>query len=322
MIKLQTKFTKLVNIQYPIIQAGMVWTSGWKLASAASNAGALGIIGSGSMDPTTLVHHIQQMKGATDRPYGVNIPLFFKYTESHIQTVIAEKVPIVITSAGNPATYTSLLKRNGITVLQVVSNERQAKKSEQAGVDAVICEGTEAGGHNGREELTSFVLIPLVADAVSIPTIAAGGIIDGRAMAAAFCLGAVGVQVGTRFAASKESSLHPKFKQLIVEAGSDSTVLTIKKITPVRMLKNKFAEEMIAMEASGASKEELESAVGHGRSRKGMFEGDVENGELEIGQGIARIDKILSAKEIVEEMVSNFKRIFPNQETGSRFSPG
>jgi enoyl-[acyl-carrier protein] reductase II len=301
------KTTQLFKIQYPIIQGGMIWCSGWKLASAVSNAGGLGLIGSGSMNPEILTEHIRKCKAATDKPFGVNIPLIFNHADEFIKIVIDEKVPIVFTSAGNPAKYTSLLKSHGIKVTHVVANLKSAQKCEAAGVDAIVAEGFEAGGHNGKEETTTMVLIPMIAEAVSIPVIAAGGIASGKAMAAAFCLGAQGVQIGSRFAASTESSAHELFKQKIIESGDGDTFLTLKDLIAVRLLKNKFFEQVQQKEKACASKEELLELLGSGRSRLGMFEGDTENGELEIGQVAAMINKIEPAGEIVREIVEEYR---------------
>jgi enoyl-[acyl-carrier protein] reductase II len=301
------KITQLFKIQYPIIQGGMIWCSGWKLASAVSNAGGLGLIGSGSMNPEILTEHIQKCKAATDKPFGVNIPLIFNHADEFIKIVIEEKVPVVFTSAGNPAKYTSLLKSHGIKVAHVVANLKSAQKCEAAGVDAIVAEGFEAGGHNGKEETTTMVLIPMIAEAVSIPVIAAGGIASGKAMAAAFCLGAEAVQIGSRFAASLESSAHELFKQKIIDSGDGETFLTLKDLIAVRLLKNKFFEQVQQKEKDCASKEELLELLGSGRSRLGMFDGDIENGELEIGQVAAMINKIEPAGEIVREIVEEYK---------------
>ncbi|MDD3686461.1 MAG: DUF561 domain-containing protein [Bacteroidales bacterium] len=301
------KTTQLFKIQYPIIQGGMIWCSGWKLASAVSNAGGLGLIGSGSMNPEILTEHIRKCKAATDKPFGVNIPLIFSHADEFIKIVIEEKVPVVFTSAGNPAKYTSLLQSHGIKVAHVVANLKSAQKCEAAGVDAIVAEGFEAGGHNGKEETTTMVLIPMIAEAVSIPVIAAGGIASGKAMAAAFCLGAQGVQIGSRFAASIESSAHELFKQKIIESGDGDTFLTLKDLIAVRLLKNKFFEQVQQKEKACASKEELLELLGSGRSRLGMFEGDTENGELEIGQVAAMINKIEPAGEILREIVDEYR---------------
>ncbi len=300
------RITQLFNIQYPIIQAGMVWTSGWRLASAVSNAGGLGIIGSGSMYPDVLRQHIQKCKAATSKPFAVNVPLLYPDIDQHIQIIIEEKVPIVFTSAGNPKTWTSKLKEQGIIVVHVVSSSKFAKKSEEAGCDAVVAEGFEAGGHNGREETTTFVLIPAVRQTVKIPVIAAGGIATGRQMFAAMALGAEGVQVGSRFVCTPEASNHPAFKEAILKAQEGDTMLSMKKTVPVRLLKNKFFEEVKSLEDKGATPDELNSLLGRGRAKKGMLEGDMEQGELEIGQVSALISEIKPAGEIVEEIWRDF----------------
>lgn len=300
------RITDLFKIEYPIIQAGMVWTSGWKLASAVSNAGGLGIIGSGSMYPDVLREHIQKCKAATSKPFGVNVPLLYPDIDKHIQIIIEEKVPIVFTSAGNPKTWTSKLKEHGIIVVHVVSSSKFAKKSEDAGCDAVVAEGFEAGGHNGREETTTFVLIPAVKDAVKIPVIAAGGIATGRQMFAAMVLGAEGVQIGSRFVCTPEASNHPAFKEAIIRAQEGDTMLSMKKTVPVRLLKNKFFEEVKCLEDRGASADELNTLLGRGRAKKGMLEGDMEQGELEIGQVSALITEIKPAAEVVAEIWQNF----------------
>ena len=300
------RITKLFGIKYPIIQAGMIWCSGWELASAVSNAGGLGLIGSGSMYPEILREHIRKCKAATDKPFGVNVPLIYPDIEKHIEIIIEEGVKIVFTSAGNPKTWTSLLKSHGITVVHVVSSVKFAKKSEEAGVDAVVAEGFEAGGHNGREETTTMVLIPAVRDAIKIPLIAAGGIGSGRSMLAALALGADGVQMGTRFALSNESSGHPNFKKAVLESGEGDTTLTLKKLTPVRMLHNRFFEEISEAEKAGADAETLANMLGRGRSKKGMFEGDLDEGELEIGQVGGYIKEIKPAAEIVKNIWDEF----------------
>ncbi len=299
---MKNRITDLFQIRYPIIQAGMIWCSGWELASAVSNAGGLGIIGSGSMYPDVLKAHVRKCKTATNKPFAVNVPMLYPDIDQHIQTIIEEKVPIVFTSAGNPKTYTAALKDHGIKVVHVVSSVKFAKKVEDAGCDAVVAEGFEAGGHNGREETTTLCLIPMVADAVSIPVIAAGGIGSGRAMLACMALGAEGVQIGSRFAASEESSAHPHFKEAIVGAGEGSTELSLKQLTPVRLIKNAFYQQVKEAEERGASKEELQQLLGRGRAKKGMFEGDLEEGELEIGQVSAGIHNILPAAAILENI--------------------
>ncbi len=303
---MQNRITKLFSIEYPIIQAGMIWCSGWELASAVSNAGALGIIGSGSMYPHQLQEHIRKCKAATSKPFAVNVPMLYPDIDKHIQIIIDEGVKIVFTSAGNPKTWTPVLKEKGITVVHVVSSALFAQKSEAAGVDAVVAEGFEAGGHNGREETTTMVLIPLVKAAVKIPVIAAGGIATGRSMLAAFALGADGVQVGTRFAASAESSAHDLFKKKITETPEGGTHLSLKKIVPVRLIKNKFFHEINAAEEHGASADELKKILGRARAKRGMFEGDMEEGELEIGQVSAQVRDIKPAAEIVRDIWNEF----------------
>jgi enoyl-[acyl-carrier protein] reductase II len=304
---IQNSITQLFGIEVPIIQGGMIWASGWRLSAAVSNAGGLGLIGSGSMYPEVLREHIHKCKSATDKPFGVNIPLLYPNVEDHIKTVIDEKVPIVFTSAGNPSTYTSLLKQHGIVVVHVVSSSKFALKAQAAGCDAVVAEGFEAGGHNGREETTTMVLIPAVADAISIPVIAAGGIATGKQMLAAMVLGASGVQIGSRFVASEEASCHDNFKHLVVNTKEGETELSLKKITPVRLIKNQFYQHIHQAEQQGASKEELEKILGRGRAKKGMFEGNMTEGELEIGQASCLINKILPAKEIIDEIWSDFQ---------------
>ncbi|MFM7079518.1 MAG: NAD(P)H-dependent flavin oxidoreductase [Bacteroidota bacterium] len=311
---MKNRVCELFGIQYPIIQAGMIWCSGWQLASAVSNAGGLGIIGSGSMYPDVLREHIQKCKAATSKPFAVNIPLLYPSIEEHMETVIAEKVPIVFTSAGNPATWTSKLKAAGIVVVHVIANTKFALKAEQAGVDAVVAEGFEAGGHNGREETTTLCLIPIIRNAVKIPVIAAGGIATGRAMLAAMVLGAEGVQIGSRFVLSEESSAHDNFKNKILATAEGGTALALKQLTPVRLIKNKFYETVAAAESRGASSEELNQILGRARAKKGMFEGDLEEGELEIGQGVTTIRKIMPAKDIVQEIWNEFQ-IAKNEAT-------
>jgi enoyl-[acyl-carrier protein] reductase II len=303
---MKTRVTDLLGIEYPIIQAGMIWCSGWELASAVSNAGGLGLIGSGSMYPDILRTHIQKCKKATSKPFGVNVPLLYPDIEKHMQIIVEEKVPIVFTSAGNPKTWTPFLKQHGIKVVHVVSAVKFALKCVEAGVDAVVAEGFEAGGHNGREETTTMVLIPQVRDSISIPLIAAGGIANGRQMAAAFALGAEAVQVGSRFVASLESSAHPAFKEAVLKAKEGDTQLTLKQLTPVRLIKNKFFHEVDQMEKRGASPEELAAHLGRGRAKKGMFEGDLEEGELEIGQVSGFINEILPAAVILQNMMKEF----------------
>ena len=300
--------TSLFGIHYPIIQAGMVWTSGWRLASAVSNAGGLGLIGSGSMSPELLREQIRKCRKATTHPLGVNIPLMYPDVQKHIDIVIEEKIPIVFTSAGNPDTWTGVLKEKGIKVVHVVSSSRFARKAAKAGCDAVVAEGFEAGGHNGREETTSMVLIPAVVDAVQIPVIAAGGIATGRQMFAAMALGASAVQIGTRFVMSQEASSHPDFKNYILKAGEGDTKLTLKSLMPVRLLKNPFFDEVEAAEQAGASKESLQILLGKGRAKKGMLEGDLNDGELEIGQVSALIRDILPAADIIENLWFEFRK--------------
>ncbi len=303
---MQNRVTKLFGIQYPIIQAGMIWCSGWQLASAVSNAGGLGILGAGSMYPDVLRQHITKCKETTNKPFAVNLPLLYPDIGQHIATILDLKVPIVFTSAGNPATWTETLKNAGIKVVHVVSNEKFAKKAEECGVDAVVAEGFEAGGHNGREETTTLVLIPQIKNAVKIPVIAAGGIGTGKTMLAAMALGADAVQIGSRFVTSEESSAHINFKNAVVQAKDGSTQLSLKKLTPVRLLKNKFWEEIAAAESSGASAATLAEMLGRARAKKGMFEGDLEEGELEIGQISGYIDQIKPAAKIVHEIVLEF----------------
>ncbi len=298
--------TKLFNIKYPIIQGGMIWCSGWELASAVSNAGGLGLIGSGSMYPDILREHIKECKAATDKPFGVNVPLLYPQTDEHIKIIIEEGVKIVFTSAGNPKKYTSFLKESGITVVHVVANVKFAKKCEEAGVDAIVAEGFEAGGHNGFEETTTMALIPQVRRAVSIPLIAAGGIGTGRTMLAAFALGADGVQIGSRFVTSIESSAHPNFKKAVIEAGDGDTKLTLKKLVPVRLIKNDFFNKINDAETGGATREELMEMLGKGRAKLGMFGGDLEEGELEIGQISGLIDEIKPAGQIIEKIIAEY----------------
>jgi len=305
---MNNKICQLFEIEIPIIQAGMIWCSGWRLASAVSNAGGLGILGAGSMYPDVLVEHVQKTKKATNKPFAVNLPLLYPDIDKHIETIIKEKVPIVFTSAGNPKTWTKILQDEGIKVVHVVSSVKFAKKCEEVGVDAIVAEGFEAGGHNGREETTTLCLIPAVRDAVSIPLIAAGGIGDGRSMLAAFALGADAVQIGSRFVATPESSAHPEFKNVVVNAQEGDTELSLKQLTPVRLVKNHFYQKVKEAEARCASKEELEDLLGRGRAKKGMFEGNLEEGELEIGQISGRINTIKPAAEVVHEIWSDFKK--------------
>lgn len=301
------RVTALLGIDYPIIQAGMIWTSGWRLAAAVSNSGGLGVIGAGSMTPALLREHIQKCKSATHKPFAVNLPLLYSGIQQQIEVLAEEEVSIVITSAGNPAAWAPYLKSKGMKVLHVISSSKFARKAEAAGCDAVIAEGFEAGGHNGREETTTLVLIPAVCKAVQIPVIAAGGIATGRQLFACMALGAEGGQLGTRFVASEEASTHINFKNRVIQAGEGETQLSLKKLTPVRLLHNKFFEEVQEAEERGASEEELSQLLGKGRAKKGMFEGDLEEGELEIGQVSALLDTILPAHQIVEDIWHEFQ---------------
>ena len=303
----KNRITQLFNIDYPIIQAGMIWASGWRLASAVSNAGGLGLIGSGSMYPQVLEEHIIKCKAATSKPFGVNLPLLYPNIEAHIQIIIAQEVPIVFTSAGNPKAFTSLLKQHGIVVVHVVSSSKFAKKSEEAGCDAVVAEGFEAGGHNGREETTTLVLVPAVCNAVAIPVISAGGIATGRQMLSAMVLGAEGVQIGSRFVASNEASSHENFKTAVINTNEGDTILSLKQLTPVRLIKNKFYGEVQLAEEKFATPAELKILLGKGRAKKGMFEGDLEEGELEIGQVATLIKTIMPAAAIVKEIWTDFE---------------
>lgn len=303
------RITELFNIRYPIIQGGMIWCSGWELASAVSNAGGLGLIGSGSMDPDILRQHIRKCRSATEKPFGVNLPLLYPHTEEHINVILDEGVRIVFTSAGSPMKYTSFFKERGLTVTHVIANTKFARKCAESGVDAIVAEGFEAGGHNGIEETTTLTLIPMIRQVTGLPLIAAGGIASGRAMMAAMALGAEGVQIGSRFVASEESSAHPAFKQKVVEATDGDTAISLKKLVPVRLLKNTFYQEVKKMEDSGASREELHEFLGKGRARKGMFEGDLEEGELEIGQVSGQIREIRPAAEILGEIMEEFCRV-------------
>jgi len=303
---MNNRITSLFGIEYPIIQAGMIWCSGWELASAVSNAGGLGLIGAGSMYPDVLRQHIQKCKKATSKPFGVNVPLLYPNIEEIMQIIIEEKVPIVFTSAGNPKTWTSKLKEHGIKVVHVIANKKFALKSEEAGVDAIVAEGFEAGGHNGREETTTLVLIPIIREATKLPLIAAGGIASGSSMLACFALGAEAVQMGTRFVASLESSGHSSFKNKVVESQEGETMLVLKQLTPVRMMRNKFFNQIAEAEGRGSSADELKLILGRARAKKGMFEGDMEEGELEIGQVAAAVHKIIPAGEIVKEVWEEF----------------
>ncbi|CAL2076135.1 NAD(P)H-dependent flavin oxidoreductase [Tenacibaculum sp. 190524A05c] len=306
------KITQLFNIQYPVIQGGMIWVSGWKLASAVSNAGGLGLIGAGSMYPDVLREHIQKCKKATDKPFGVNVPMLYPDIEQIMDIIVEEGVKIVFTSAGNPKTWTSFLKEKGITVVHVVSSVKFALKSEAAGVDAVVCEGFEAGGHNGREETTTFTLIPMVKEQVKIPVIAAGGIGSGRGMLAAMVLGADGVQIGSRFAATKESSAHNHFKDTIVNVKDGDTYLTLKELAPVRLVRNKFFNDVQELYQKGPTVEELKTLLGRARAKRGMFEGDLEEGELEIGQVAGLIHEIKPAKQVLDEIIAEYTQVKNN----------
>ncbi len=302
------KITDLFDIQYPLIQGGMIWNSGWRLASAVSNAGGLGLIGAASMYPEVLVEHVQKCKKATDKPFGVNIPMLYPNIEEHMKTIVDYKVPIVFTSAGNPKLWTAHLKKHNITVVHVVSSVKFALKAQDAGVDAIVAEGFEAGGHNGREETTTLTLIPMVKEKLDIPLIAAGGIGTGRGMLAAMVLGADGVQVGSRFAASEESSAHQLFKQAIVDANEGDTVLTLKELAPVRLIKNKFYNQLAELYQTSPTPEQLKELLGRARAKRGMFEGDLEDGELEIGQISGLIHDIKPAGQIVLDMITEYNQ--------------
>ena len=303
---MQNKITELFKIKYPIIQAGMIWNSGWKLASAVSNSGGLGLLGAGSMYPDVLRQHIQKCKKATSHPFGVNVPMLYPNIEEIIQIIIEQGVKIVFTSAGNPKIHTERLKENGIKVAHVISSVKFAAKAQEAGVDAVVAEGFEAGGHNGREETTTFTLIPMVKEKIQIPLIAAGGIATGKGMLAAMVLGADGVQIGSRFVASEESSAHINFKNKVIEAKDGDTLLTLKELAPVRLLKNKFSNDVLELYKSNPSKQDLIDLLGRARAKRGMFEGDLEDGELEIGQITGLINKIQPASKIIKEIISEF----------------
>ncbi|HSZ71988.1 MAG TPA: nitronate monooxygenase [Cytophagaceae bacterium] len=305
-MKDKNRICSLFGIDYPIVQAGMVWCSGWRLASAVSNAGGLGLLGAGSMYPDTLREHIRKCKAVTNKSFGVNLPLLYPDIDQHIAIILEERIPIVFSSAGNPKTWTELLKKEGVKVVHVVSSAKFALKAADAGVDAIVAEGFEAGGHNGREETTTMCLIPAVRDVLSIPLIAAGGIGDGRSMLAAFALGAEGVQMGSRFAASQESSAHEAYKQAVVDAQEGETVLTLKQLTPVRFIKNDFYAKVQAAEAACATREELTSLLGKGRAKRGIFQGDLKEGEIEVGQISARIKEILPAGDIVANVWKEF----------------
>ena len=304
---MQNKITELFNIDYPIVQAGMIWNSGWRLASAAANSGILGLLGAGSMYPDVLREHIKKCKQATNKPFGVNVPMLYPNIEEIMNIIVEEGVKVVFTSAGNPKTWTSWLKEKGITVVHVVSSVKFAFKAQEAGVDAIVAEGFEAGGHNGRDETTTLTLIPMVREQIHIPLIAAGGIATGKAMLAAMVLGADGVQIGSRFVASEESSAHPAFKQVVVDAKEGATQLTLKELAPVRLIKNKFYQDVAALYAKGTTPEELKELLGRARAKRGMFEGDLEEGELEIGQIAGLIHEVKPVADIVAEIVSEFE---------------
>jgi enoyl-[acyl-carrier protein] reductase II len=311
----KNKICALFQIEFPIVQAGMIWCSGWRLASAVSNSGGLGIIGSGSMYPAILDEHISKCKAATDKPFAVNLPMLYPDIDKHIETIVKHKVPIVFTSAGNPKTYTEYLKSHGIIVVHVVSSLKFALKAQDAGVDAIVAEGFEAGGHNGRDETTTMCLIPKVASEIGIPLIAAGGIGSGRSMLAAMNLGADGVQIGSRFVASIESSAHNAFKEVVVNSNEGDTHLTLKELTPVRLIKNSFYSLIDSAYQRNASKEELQNILGRGRAKKGMFEGDLNEGELEIGQVASLINEIKPAAEIVKEILSEYTKAKSEQNS-------
>ena len=312
---MKNRITTLFGINYPLIQAGMIWCSGWELAAAVSNSGGLGIIGSGSMYPEVLEEHIIKCKAATSKPFAVNLPMLYPDIDKHIQTIINHKVPIVFTSAGNPKTWTTHFKEHGIIVVHVVSSVKFALKAQEAGVDAVVAEGFEAGGHNGRDETTTMCLIPMVAEQITIPLIAAGGIGTGRGMLAAMNLGADAVQIGSRFVTTTESSAHQKFKQVVVDAKEGDTLLTLKELTPVRLVKNNFFQQVEEAYKKGASDEELKQLLGRGRAKKGMFEGDLVEGELEIGQISGLIHSVKPAAEVVEEIITEFRKALKEQQT-------
>ena len=312
---MKNKLTTLLNIQYPIIQAGMIWCSGWELASSVSNAGGLGILGAGSMYPEVLDAQIQKCKENTSNPFGVNLPLLYPDIDKHIETIIKHKVPVVITSAGNPKIWTSKLKSEGIIVLHVVSSLKFALKAQEAGVDAIIAEGFEAGGHNGKDETTTLCLIPKVAKEIQVPLVAAGGIATGRAMLAVMNLGADGVQIGSRFIASKESSAHESFKNSVLNTDEGGTMLTLKELTPVRLIKNAFYQKLEKAYEEEATPEQLTNLLGRGRAKKGMFEGDLVEGELEVGQVASLIDEIKPASEIIKEIITEFKSAINEQNT-------
>lgn len=312
---MKNKITELFGIDYPLIQAGMIWCSGWELAAAVSNAGGLGIIGSGSMYPEILEEHVQKCKVATDKPFAVNLPMLYPDIDKHIETIIKYEVPIVFTSAGNPKTWTEHLKSHGITVVHVVSSVKFALKAQAAGVDAVVAEGFEAGGHNGRDETTTLCLIPMVKEQLEIPLIAAGGVGTGRGMLAAMNLGADAVQIGSRFVASNESSAHNNFKNVVVDAKEGDTLLTLKEVTPVRLIKNEFYGKLQEAYSRGTDVEELKEILGRGRAKKGMFEGDLTEGELEIGQISGLIHEVQPAADIVAEILTEFKQALQEQSS-------
>jgi enoyl-[acyl-carrier protein] reductase II len=312
---MKNRITTLFGINYPLIQAGMIWCSGWELAAAVSNSGGLGIIGSGSMYPEVLEEHIIKCKATTSKPFAVNLPMLYPDIDKHIQTIIKHKVPIVFTSAGNPKTWTTHLKEHGIIVVHVVSSVKFALKAQEAGVDAVVAEGFEAGGHNGRDETTTMCLIPMVAEQITIPLIAAGGIGTGRGMLAAMNLGADAVQIGSRFVTTPESSAHQNFKQVVVDAKEGDTLLTLKELTPVRLVKNNFFHQVEEAYKKGASEDELKQLLGRGRAKKGMFEGDLVEGELEIGQISGLIHSVKPAADVVEEIITEFRKALKEQQT-------
>ena len=312
---MKNRVTTLFDIEYPLIQAGMIWCSGWRLAAAVSNAGGLGIIGSGSMYPEVLEEHVVKCKAATDKPFAVNLPMLYPDIDKHIETIIKHKVPIVFTSAGNPKTWTSHLKSHGIKVVHVVSSVKFALKAQEAGVDAIVAEGFEAGGHNGRDETTTFCLIPMVAAQLSVPLIAAGGIGTGKGMLAAMNLGADGVQIGSRFVATPESSAHENFKKVVVDAKEGDTLLTLKELTPVRLVKNEFFSKVEKAYQNCATEEDLKQLLGRGRAKKGMFEGDLVEGELEIGQVSGLINEIKPAADVVREIIAEYREALKEQQT-------
>ncbi len=316
---MKNRITELFNIKYPVVQGGMVWCSGWKLVSAVSNNGGLGLLGAGSMHPETLLEHIQKTKKATDKPFGVNVPLFYPELETIMEIIAAEKVPVVFTSAGSPKAWTDWLHKRGIMVAHVVASSFFAKKCEDAGVDAIVAEGFEAGGHNGRDETTTLTLIPSVRKTTGLPLMAAGGIGCGRSMLAAMTLGAEGVQMGSRFAISQESSAHDDFKKLVVSLGEGSTKLALKKLAPVRLIKNDFFNQVNDAEQRGAAEEELRNLLGRGRAKKGMFEGDLNEGELEIGQVAATIDDVPTVEEIMKRLMVEFEQARRELVEGANF---